>query len=144
MKTTKPILVTCRHHWIAYVPSGILCFLILIVGVAGLTSGGSAGLGFIGFAMGLFAIDYLLLHSNYIILREDAVVGKVGFIKTTKMVTPITKVQNISVHSGLFGKILGYSTITVETAGSIGAEFVFKRVANADEFQQKYIELANK
>lgn len=144
MKTKKPALVVCRRHWIAYVLPGMIFGLLFIGGIIGLFMDGSDGLIAIIAALVLFGICYLVLHSNYLALREDAIVGKVGLIKTVKMMSPISKVQDVSVRSGLFGKIFGYSTVTVSTAGTAGTEYVFTKVANADEFQEKWIELANK
>jgi len=144
MKTKKPALVTCRKHWSASVVPGLFFGLLFLGGIAGLVTDGAEGFIAIAAAVVLFGICYLLIHANYLALREDAVVGKTGFIKTVKVVAPISKIQDVSVHSGLFGKLFGYSTVTVSTAGTAGTEYIFTKVANAEEFQQKYIEIANR
>jgi len=144
MKTKKPALVTCRKHWSAYIVPGLFFGLLFLGGIGGLVKDGAMGFIAIGAAVVLFGICYLLIHANYLSLREDAVVGKIGFIKTTKVVAPISKIQDVTVHSGLFGKLFGYSTVTVTTAGTSGMEYVFTKVANAEAFQQEYIELANR
>lgn len=144
MKTkTKPIVI-CRKHWTAYIVPGVFFGFLFVGGVITLFSGDSDGLLAMAWSAALFGISFLLIHSNYLALHEDSVVGKVGFIKTVKMVSPISKVQDVSVRSGLFGKIFGYSTITVSTAGTAGTEYIFPRVAKAGEFQQKYIDFSNK
>lgn len=144
MKTKNKAVVTCRKHWFAYAIPGVFFGLLFIGGIAGLFTDGAEGLIAIVASLALFGISYLLIHSSYLSLHEDSVIGKTGFIKTVKMVSPISKVQDVSVHTGLFGKIFGYSTITVSTAGSSGTEYIFSKITNADEFQQKFVEFSNK
>lgn len=109
-----------------------------------LFSNNVSGLLMIVIAVIAFVIPFLRIHSYRLVLREDAVVGKRGIIKTVKMVSPISSVQDIAVHRGFWGKIFGYSSIAVSTAGVCGIEYVFYKVTKADEFQQKYIELTAK
>lgn len=143
MKTETAALVICRKHWTAYLLPGIIFGLLFIGGAASLPHSIGEGLKYMAIAVVLFILASLPIRSNHLTLREDAVIGKTGFIKTVKLMSPIPKVQDVSVRSGLFGKIFGYSTITVSTAGVAGVEYVFKRVTKADAFQQKIIELAN-
>lgn len=51
-------------------------------------------------------------------LTNKKVIGKVGLIRTYSVASALNKIQNISVSSGLFGKIFGYGTIKIETAGA--------------------------
>ncbi|GEM_PF-2251764 len=68
-----------------------------------------------------FFRDLLRYASNKIVLYEGHIEGKTGLIKTKKLNSPLDKVQSVSVSSGLFGKIFGYGTISITTAGSIVA-----------------------
>lgn len=143
-RTNTPALVVCRKHWSSYIIPGLISGLLLIGGIAHMGNSITEGLGVIVVAAAIFGICYLRIHSDYLALHEDIIEGKIGFIKTTDMVSPISKVQDLSVHSGLLGKIFGYSTVTVSTAGTAGTEYAFTKVSNADKLLRKYIELTNK
>lgn len=147
MKTKTPTttaLVTCRRHWVAYIIPGIISAFTALMGIAVLVEGDAYGILMIVVAAAIIGLSYIFINSSHLTLSEDSIEGKTGIIKTVKMVSPISKVQDVSVRSGLFGKIFGYSTITVSTSGSAITEYVFAGVTNASEFQQKYIEIANK
>lgn len=51
-------------------------------------------------------------------LTNKKVIGKVGLIRTHSVASALNKIQNISISSGLFGKIFSYGTIKIETAGA--------------------------
>lgn len=65
-------------------------------------------------------------------VTNKRVIGKVGIINTKSMDASLNKVQNVSVSSGLFGKIFNYGTVRISTAAG---EFIFNNVSNPDEFK---------
>lgn len=56
-------------------------------------------------------------------LTNKKVIGKVGLIRTHSVASALNKIQNISISSGLFGKIFSYGTIKIETAGAEPVSF---------------------
>lgn len=70
-------------------------------------------------------------------LSNKRLVGKYGLINTKQMDSPLNKINSVSVESGLFGKIFGYSTITVNTASTI---YVFKNILNGESFKYAILE----
>ncbi len=66
-------------------------------------------------------------------VTNKRVIGKAGFINSAALDAPLNKVQNVTVSSGLFGKIFGYGNIKVETAGS---GLVFYGIKEADVFKK--------
>ena len=141
---TEKALVVCRKHWSAYIPVFIVAVMCLILVIAGISSGD------IGVALGILAISVIIcgvwvlsIKSSYISLTRTGISGKVGLIKTVKLVAPISKIQNLSISNGLGGKIFGYHSVIVATAGTAGNEIVFKGVTNAELLQKAYIRLAD-
>lgn len=65
-------------------------------------------------------------------LSNKRLVGKYGLINTKAMDSPLNKINSVSVESGLFGKIFGYGTVTVNTASTT---YVFKFVKGAANFK---------
>lgn len=67
-------------------------------------------------------------------LTNKRVVGKIGFIRTHSVTSALNKIQNISVSSGLIGKIFNYGKIKIETAGS--EPVCFYGIKKPEEFKR--------
>ena len=88
----------------------------------------------------IFIIVYLIpaitktiaLSTTELAVTNKKLVGKLGLINTKSMDAPLNKVQNISVSSGLGGKIFGYGNIKISTASG---NFSFKGVEMVDSFK---------
>lgn len=65
-------------------------------------------------------------------VTNKKLIGKFGLINTKSMDAPLNKVQNISVSSGLFGKIFGYGHVNISTASG---NFMYRHVKQADDFK---------
>lgn len=63
---------------------------------------------------------------------DKNVIGKSGFISSKAMSSSLDKVQNVSVKSGLFGKIFNYGDVTVTTASGT---YKFFNIAKAEAFK---------
>lgn len=72
------------------------------------------------------------LAASELAVTNKKLISKFGLINTKSMDAPLNKVQNISVSSGLFGKIFGYGHITISTASG---KFIYRNVKQADEFK---------
>ncbi len=95
--------------------------------------------------IGLFWIRPAIINSTTkLSVKKDIVIGKTGLINSRKMTSKLTQIQNITVDKTFFGRIFGYSTISITTTTG---EYDFKRIKNADEVQtaiNKQIELNKK
>ncbi len=78
--------------------------------------------------------------STEISLTTTRVVGKEGIIKSGSIDLKLEKIQSVSVRSGLFGKIFGYGTIIVSTAGSVDGQFKFKNIGGAEALKRMIME----
>ncbi len=75
-----------------------------------------------------------LILSNCLAITDKKVFGRVGIIKTTEMNSPIRQIQNVSVSSGLFGKLFKYGTVVITTTTGV---YGFKYVKNPDQFKNE-------
>lgn len=134
MKTDKNLKV-CHCHWINFLFPGAVAFVFLIYGIVFLFSGRLAELLISVVVIVLLAL-YIFINykTSYIALTETKLVGHKGFMRSKTMSTPLSKIQNITITNGLFGKIFRYHTIIIDNAGSDRSEFPFPRMANAQEF----------
>lgn len=136
----KQPLAVCRRHWVQFIPQGIFSAIFMLLAIASLTTGDPIGFKLKMFAFLLliaagFAVYVAVAHkSDYIALTPTQIVGHKGVIRSKTLSTPLSKVQDIGLSSGLVGKALGYQTITIRSAGTAGTEFVFTAMARAQEF----------
>ena len=61
------------------------------------------------------------------------VIGKAGSVDSGSLDAPLNKIQNVSVSSGLWGKILHYGTIEISTAGG---KIRFEGIQDAESFKR--------
>ena len=66
-------------------------------------------------------------------ITDKRVIGKVGFIKSASLDTPLNKIQAVTVNSGFWGKIFNYGTVSIQSGGN-ALEFV--AVKDADGFKK--------
>lgn len=138
LKVKEKAIATCRKHWTAFLIPGLVAFLFLIFGIIGLLSG-IPGMAVAMFAVVLICALYIFISykCDYIALTETRLVGKIGFIRSKELSTPLSKVQTIGVENGLLGKIFRYHTIVIANAGTDETEFVFNHMAGAKQFVSK-------
>lgn len=68
------------------------------------------------------------------------VTGKNGIVKTESLDSPITKVTSVKVEQSLFGKILNYGTIYINTPAG---NFEFNYIPDVEKIKDIIIEHAN-
>lgn len=145
MQQTEKALVVCKKHWSAYIPVAIVEVMFFMIFIAGFTSGDIAvGFGIFVVVTAICGVWVLSINASYISLSQTGISGKIGLIKTVKLVAPISKIQNLSISNGLIGKIFGYHNVAIATAGTAKNEIVFKGVTNAELLQKVYVKLADK
>lgn len=144
MKNHEKVLIECKTHWMRSIVPLLFLFLSLAGAVHFLFSGQFTDFGIMMVPALLCAVVILIQQkTSYLRMTETAIIGKVGLIWTKKMASPISKVNDVSVHSGLLGKIFGYSTVHISTAGSVGSEYIFRYVRNGKALQQEFLRKIN-
>ena len=82
----------------------------------------------------IYALKVTVLYlSTELAVTNKRVIGKVGWIKSTSLDAPLNKIQNITVNFGFWGKIFGYGTVKIHTAGGV---IPFTAIKNADALKQ--------
>ncbi len=70
----------------------------------------------------------------HLAITNKRVIGKYGIINTNACDAPLNKVQNVSVSSGLGGKIFGYGTVEIHTAAG---KYKFNFIKKAEAFRSQ-------
>lgn len=65
-------------------------------------------------------------------ITNKRVIGKTGVVNTSALDAPLNKIQNVSVRDSLWGKILNYGTVQIDTAAG---KYTFNMVKNANAFK---------
>ncbi|MEG1509785.1 MAG: PH domain-containing protein [Clostridia bacterium] len=79
-----------------------------------------------------FIRNIIAMSTTELAITNKNVVGKVGLIKTQTMSSPLNKVQNVSVSSGLFGKIFGYGNVKITTSSG---DYCFRCISKPNDFK---------
>ncbi|MCR5532221.1 MAG: PH domain-containing protein [Lachnospiraceae bacterium] len=117
LQRNEEIVLEAKVHWACLIMP-IICSLF-IIGIPSLIS------------------RLIAMKTTELSLSNKRLVGKYGLINTKQMDSPLNKINSVSVASGLFGKIFGYATITVNTASTI---YDFKYIANAENVKHNIME----
>ncbi len=124
-------------HWVVFFVS-----VIVIMISAGNLSGQPVAAGalitamIVGLLALIFALQQLGMAKNELTLTNKRLTGKIGFLSTKSMDSPLDKIQNVSISQGLLGKIIGYSTIFVNNSSG---SFEFKQAVNAEGFRNSIL-----
>lgn len=130
----EQVIKTAEFTRIPFAP-GIAFFLLMFLGIFTQEStqdklilifGGLV----VGLIISIPAIKLSLF--NELAITNKKVYGKIGFIKTVEMNSPIHQIQNVKVSNGLFGKIFKYGTIDITTTTGV---YYFKYVKNPNDFK---------
>ena len=132
MREDEKIVCKAEIHWVIIIP-----YIILIA--IGTYLGGKYGFLialivslFLGFAKKLIAMLTTELY-----FTNKLIYGKVGFINTKDLTSPLDKIDHVSVESGLGGKLLGYGTIVVH---SISGKYNFQFISHPEHFRDALLD----
>lgn len=137
------ISVMCHTAKIFNVLTGLLIALLLIAGLCLCSVALVPGVIVLLAAVIYGLYEWLKFKRCYVSLNGTTVTGHNGIIRSRKLVSPVSKVQDISISNGLLGKIFHYHTIVVSTAGSSGAEYIYKYMAHAEQLQAAFVKLSS-
>ena len=140
MAKEKQIAV-CRQHWSGFIVPGFFCVLFVLGGICMLFIDVAIGHKLLAmlimFVIAAVIAGYIFISYKFtysIVLTETKLIGHKGLIRSKTLTAPLSKVQDIGLSNGLMGKILGYHTVTISSAGTANTEFVFIHMAKAQQF----------
>ena len=128
------IIRTAKLHWALFLISGIILFFGLL-SLLNAPGGGSEILLAVG---GIFLIKALLTwRTTELALTNKRVVSKWGIIRRRTIDTNLNKIEGVSFHQGIIGRVLGYGSVVIRGTGGdhqpvpfIQAPEEFKKAVN--------------
>ncbi|MDR2351620.1 MAG: PH domain-containing protein [Deltaproteobacteria bacterium] len=79
----------------------------------------------------LGAKDIIIYFSTELGFTDKRLLGKVGLFKIRSIVTPLNKINHISISQGFFGRIFGYGNILIFTSSG---QITYQNIAHNLEF----------
>lgn len=125
----ETIIYEAKPHWISCLPRGIISIILILIGLRGGAGGFILSL---IIAAAIMAGPYIRLVTTELGITNKRVIGRYGLIKTLSLDAPLNKINNVSVSSGLFGKILGYGNVVITTSSG---GYYYKGITNVEQFK---------
>lgn len=88
--------------------------------------------------LGLYFFHWL---GKSLTVTNRRVIWKKGLIGGTERSVPLEQIQDLTITQGIFGRILGYGNIRVETAGGPRTEVVAKNIRAPARVRDAVLEL---
>ncbi|WP_431882569.1 PH domain-containing protein [Micromonospora gifhornensis] len=144
------VVLHLRPHWKALIrPVAVLVLAIaaVVVGLVFLPSGGggSITLAVIG-GLAVLAVlvlgvwPYVVWRTTHYLFTNERVVLQHGVFSRERRDIPLSRVNDHSMNQQFVGRLLGYGTLTIESAGERG-QSVLPDVPKVDRVQTKLYEL---
>ncbi len=110
----ESVVLEGKIHWSCLIPHIFLMFI------------------FIGF----FTIfrPLIMLFTTKLAFTNKRIIGKIGFVNTKSMDSPLNKINDVSISSGLFGKIFKYGNIKINTSSGT---YFFKGIKKPQQFKTR-------
>lgn len=126
-------------HWgvvaglvVAAVVLGVGAFLWRSGAVGTLLAAAFVVVALVGFAVPAASASLWRTHTQYL-LTDAALYHRTGTLRITVTELALDRVQNTSYSQGVFGTLFDHGTVSVDTAGSEGAELRFLALDDPDE-----------
>jgi len=131
------------------IAAGVVLALVVLGSVSVIVSTGAlppvlAGVVGILLALFVFAVPaggaWLWRWSTRYVLTDTALYHRTGVLSLTVTELRLSKIQNTSYSQGISGTIFGHGTVTVDTAGSEGAELTLRQLDGPKAVHQRIAE----
>ena len=80
-------------------------------------------------------VAYITYSTSEFGLTNKRIIGKEGFIRRHSIEILLTKVESISIHQSIIGRILNYGTVIITGTG--GTKETFSWISNPLEFRKR-------
>jgi uncharacterized membrane protein YdbT with pleckstrin-like domain len=124
LKQNEEVIFKTTPHWIDLIIPGIISIVIIAVSIILYISIDKAGIIF--FLIGLAGAVYFLY--KYIERRRDLwivtnlrVIDEEGIFSVSCKESPLDKINNVTYFQSLWGRMLGFGDVEIQTAAEMGA-----------------------
>jgi len=143
----ESILHRARYHWVFYRVSLLFLLLAVLLGASALyasrvspAEGIARPVGWLALVFALFAaISFLFRRvrasTDEFVVTDRRVMLKTGIFAREIEQVPVEKIQDVKVQQGVFGRMLGYGTVLLETASERMGMLTFPDISAPEAFR---------
>lgn len=135
----ETIIYETKNHWGRLIPRGIFASIFALASLMGLGDFG-VFIFYLSIAAFIFLPVLVPFLTDKLSITNKRIIGKTGLLKTKEMDSPLNKINNVSVSSGILGKVLDYGTIIITTSSG---EYAFKAISRPNEFKNRLMAQIN-
>lgn len=148
LSANEELVYTAKVHWFIFLPPALLLFLgISFLNSEPLYAGEPSYIPLIGFILTLVALFKLIgalitRFTTELGITTKRVIAKVGLIRRNTVELNHSKVESFQVEQSVFGRILGFGTITIQGTG--GGKTPIKGIDSPLAFRREAQEIVDK
>jgi membrane protein YdbS with pleckstrin-like domain len=137
------LVYRARYHWVIYRSSLLVLLLAVLLALSaayawrvGPDARIARGTGIAALAFGLIAglmalVRRIRISADEFVVTNRRVIRKVGLVSREIEQAPLDKIQDITVEQGGLGRLLGFGSVTLETASERGS-LLFPTIAHPE------------
>ena len=118
LKKDEKILIIIRQHWLRLILPFLAWLLLTIVLIWWLHNGTAFIIILCAAAYPL--IEYVNWKNNIWCVTNMRVVDESGFFSRYSKESPLDKINNVEYDQSLWGRILGFGSVDIQTAAALG------------------------
>jgi uncharacterized membrane protein YdbT with pleckstrin-like domain len=120
LKNDEKIVLEIRLHWLTLCMPVLIALVLMVVGKI------IGGYGLLLSLTGVLIVAYFLIarQNNVWVVTNFRIVDEKGVLSSNSKESPLEKINNVSYHQSLWGKIFNFGSVQIQTAAEIGATTV--------------------
>jgi uncharacterized membrane protein YdbT with pleckstrin-like domain len=129
LKANEKVLFKTQHHWVVLIQPFLisLVFYSLIVLLYALLKDASVWLVILGLLSFLyFAYKYLERKYDIWVVTNLRIIDEQGLFSISVKESPLEKINNVTYHQSVTGRMLRFGDIEIQTAAEMGATTYYK------------------
>lgn len=137
LKNSEKVLFKTQHHWVVLVNPFLISLFIfgLFVLFFFLRDNPSPWILVIGlFSFGYFGYKYFERRYDIWVVTNLRIIDEQGVFSISAKESPLEKINNVTYHQSLTGRILGFGDIEIQTAAEMGAT-TYHKIAKPNELK---------
>lgn len=137
LKNNEKILFKTQHHWVVLVNPFLISLIVfgLFILLYSVISNASLWIIVIGFlSFSYFGYQYIERRFNIWVVTNLRILDEQGVFSISAKESPLEKINNVTYHQSLTGRMLGFGDIEIQTAAEMGAT-TYRKIAKPNELK---------
>ena len=138
LKNNEKVIFNTKHHWIVLINPFLVSLVIfgLFVLLYSVIKDASFWLIVIGFAsFSYFAYKWLERKYDIWVVTNTRIIDEQGLFTISAKESPLEKINNVTYHQSVTGRIFKFGDIEIQTAAEMGAT-TYHKIARPNELKE--------